>query len=110
MQHKSEQAFAAFLDRHRIRWEYEPHTFILARNGNTGATERGFTPDFYLPEQNLYVEITTMAQKNVTRKHQKMRLLSELYPHIRAVLLYRRDIEKLGGDRELEVLDAVLQS
>jgi hypoxanthine phosphoribosyltransferase len=54
-----------------------------------------FTPDFYLPDHDLYVEVTTLSQKLVTKKNRKVRLLRERYPGIRIKLLYQRDYEAL---------------
>ena len=92
--HPSEEEFSRILDFYRIGWEYEPRTFPLAWDGEGHVTE-AFTPDFYLPEQDLYVEITTLRQELVTRKNQKVRLLRELYPDIHIKLLDRRDFGRL---------------
>ena len=91
--HPSEQEFARFLDHYRIRWAYEPVSFPIAGDGEL-ATEM-FTPDFYLPEHDLYVELTTMKQSLVTPKNRKVRLLKELYPDINIRLLYRQDYQQL---------------
>ena len=91
---------AQILDFHGIPWDYEPHTFTLEVDAE-GNTVEAFTPDFYLPEQDLYLEITTMKQSLVTKKNRKMRRLRELYPDIRIKMLYRRDIEALADRYEL---------
>ncbi|MGA7671063.1 MAG: hypoxanthine phosphoribosyltransferase [Nitrolancea sp.] len=91
--HPAEQEFAAFLDFYRIRWQYEPTTFPLRWEGNR-PTEM-FAPDFYLPEQDLYVELTTMKQSLVTRKNRKVRELRELYPDVNVVLIYRKNYHEL---------------
>jgi hypoxanthine phosphoribosyltransferase len=91
--HPSEQEFARFLDYYRIRWVYEPVAFPIAWDGDRVAEM--FTPDFYLPEHDLYIELTTMKQSLVTPKNRKLRLLRELYPEVKAKLLYRRDHEHL---------------
>ena len=93
--HASEQAFAGLLDSYGIRWEYEPRMFVLERDDD-GRTATGFTPDFYLPDFDMYVELTTLRQRLVTRKHRKLRLLGEVHPDIRVKLLYRRDVEWIG--------------
>jgi hypoxanthine phosphoribosyltransferase len=54
-----------------------------------------FTPDFYLPEHDLYIELTTMKQSLVTPKNRKLRLVRELYPDINVRLLYRKDYQQL---------------
>ncbi|MFN2470477.1 MAG: hypothetical protein ABR583_05705 [Gaiellaceae bacterium] len=86
---------AKILDYHGLRWEYEPRTFVLERSAD-GRVLEAFTPDFYLPEQDLYLEVTTMKQSLVTRKNRKLRKLRERYPGVRAKLFYRRDIERLA--------------
>ncbi len=91
--HPAEEEFAAFLDFYRIAWEYEPRTFPL--RWENGRVVEQFTPDFYLPEQDLFVELTTMKQSLVTRKHRKVRRLKELYPHVNIVLLYRKDYHEI---------------
>ena len=53
-------------------------------------------PDFFLPEQGLYLELTTMKQSLVTRKNRKLRRLRERYPDVNAKLFYKRDIERLA--------------
>jgi hypoxanthine phosphoribosyltransferase len=86
---------AKVLDYYGIPWEYEPRTFVLERDDD-GRVTRAFTPDFYLPEQALYVEVTVMKQSLVTRKNRKLRELRELYPDVNVKLFYRRDIERLA--------------
>ena len=91
--HSAEHEFAAFLDFYRIRWQYEPTSFPL-RWEDERVVEM-FAPDFYLPEQDLYVELTTMKQSLVTRKNRKMRELRELYPDVNIVLIYRKNYHEL---------------
>ena len=97
----AERDCAAILDFHGIPWEYEPTTFPL-ETAPDGTVLEAFTPDFYLPEQDLYVEITTMKQSLVTKKNRKMRRLRELHPDVRIKLFYRRDIEALAMKYELD--------
>ena len=92
--HQSEQIFANLLDFYRIAWEYEPRSFPLHWDAE-GAVSEAFTPDFYLPEFDLYVELTTMKQSLVTRKNRKIRRLRELYPRINIQVFYQKDIENL---------------
>lgn len=92
--HPSEQIFANLLDFYRIPWEYEPRSFPIAWDEN-GHVIESFTPDFYLPESNLYVELTTMKQSLVTKKNRKIRLLREIYPHINIQVFYQKDIMDL---------------
>ncbi|MBD0330241.1 MAG: hypothetical protein ICV64_09075 [Thermoleophilia bacterium] len=86
---------AKILDYYGVPWEYEPRTFVLERDAD-GRVVEAFTPDFYLPEQDLYLEITVMKQSLVTRKNRKLRKLRHLYPDVRAKLFYRRDLERLA--------------
>ena len=91
--HPSEQEFARFLDYYRIRWVYEPMSFPIA--WEDARVSEMFTPDFYLPEHDLYIELTTMKQSLVTPKNRKLRLVRELYPEINVRLLYRKDYQQL---------------
>lgn len=54
-----------------------------------------FTPDFYLPDFDLYIELTTMSQKLVTKKNRKIRKLKELFPGINIRIFYQRDFRNL---------------
>jgi cytidylate kinase len=92
--HPSEEMFANLLDFYRIAWEYEPRSFPV-QYGPDGSVQEAFTPDFYLPEFDLYVELTTMKQSLVTRKNRKVRLLRELYPHLNIQVFYQKDFENL---------------
>ena len=80
-------------------WDYEPTSFPIARDSDGEATQY-FTPDFYLVDDDLYIEITTMSQKLVTKKNRKVRRLRELHPEIRCKVFYQRDylnlVEKYG--------------
>ena len=91
--HPSEREFARFLDFYRIRWEYEPVSFPIA--WKDGGVVEMFTPDFYLPEQRLFVELTTLRQSLVTPKNRKVRLMRTLYPEHRVQLVYRKDYDQL---------------
>ena len=92
--HPSERVAAQILDFYRIRWEYEPTTFPIEwdHHGNVIAS---FTPDFYLPDLDLYIELTTMSQKLVTKKNRKVRRLKELYPDVNVKIFYQKDFRAL---------------
>jgi cytidylate kinase len=91
---QSEEMFANLLDFYRIAWEYEPRSFPVQYDRDGGVLE-AFTPDFYLPEFDLYLELTTMKQSLVTKKNRKVRLLRELYPQINIQVFYQKDFENL---------------
>lgn len=93
--HPAEEAFAKVLDFYQIKWEYEPTTFPLEWD-DEGRVVTAFSPDFYLAEDDLYIELTTMKQRLVTSKNRKLRLLHELYPDIKCKLMYRKDVENLA--------------
>src|SRR5881409_2430487 len=86
---------AKVLDYYGVPWMYEPTTFVLETDDEGRVTE-AFTPDFYLPEQDLYLEVTVMKQPLVTRKNRKVRKLRERYPDVNAKLFYKRDFERLA--------------
>lgn len=90
----SEEEFARLLDFYQIRWEYEPKTFPLTWDEH-GKVLAAFTPDFYLPDLDLYIELTTMKQPLVTKKNQKIRKLRELYPGINIKIFYEKDYQQL---------------
>ncbi len=92
--HKSEEEFARVLDFYRIRWVYEPKAFPLAWD-QEGRVIEAFTPDFYLPDQDLYIELTTLKQDLVTEKNRKIRRLKELYPEVKLKVFYGRDFRNL---------------
>ncbi len=91
----AELEYAKILDWYGIPWMYEPRTFVLERDDD-GRTVEAFTPDFYLPDQDLYLEVTVMKQSLVTRKNRKLRKLRLLYPEIKIKLFYERDFERLA--------------
>lgn len=92
--HPSEEIFANLLDFYRIAWEYEPKSFPIAWDQN-GKVLESFTPDFYLPETDQYVELTAMKQSLVTKKNRKIRLLREIYPQIQIQVFYQKDLQDL---------------
>jgi cytidylate kinase len=92
--HPSEEVFANLLDFYRIAWDYEPRSFPLQWDKD-GKVLEAFTPDFYLPEFDLYVELTTMKQVHVTKKNRKIRLLRAIYPHVNIQVFYQKDIQDL---------------
>jgi hypothetical protein len=97
------------LDFYAITWEYEPRTFVLERD-REGNPAQAFSPDFYLPAYDLYIEITTLNQKLVTKKNRKARRLVELHPEIKIKVLYQRDylqlLVKYGLEPPSQLVDA----
>ena len=85
---------ARILDFYAVRWDYEPHTFPILWNLDGDVVE-SFAPDFYLPELDLYLEMTTLRQKLVRKKNRKLRRLRELYPSVNIKLFYARDFRAL---------------
>ena len=92
--HASEAEMARILDFYAVRWEYEPHTFPILWNLE-GAVVESFSPDFYLPDLECYLEMTTLRQKLVRKKNRKLRRLRELYPDLNVKLFYARDFRAL---------------
>jgi hypothetical protein len=92
--HVSEAEFARILDYYQVPWQYEPHTFPILWN-LAGDVLESFSPDFFLPDAELYVELTTLRQKLVRKKNRKLRRLRELYPEVRIKLFYARDFRAL---------------
>lgn len=105
--HPVEATFAQILDYYGIEWEYEPRTFPLQWDDDGGVTE-AFSPDFYLPEQDLYIELTTLRPKLIRHKNRKLRRMKELYPEVNIKLFKRKDLRdmmiKYGLNQEAEQL------
>jgi hypothetical protein len=89
------------LDFYGIAWEYEPRTFVLEWD-RTGRPVQAFSPDFYLPAYDLFIEITTLNQKLVTKKNRKVRRLREVHPEVKVKVLYQRDYLALLAKYGLE--------
>jgi hypothetical protein len=92
--HPAEETFAKILNFYGIEWQYEPHTFDLEWDEDGNVTT-AFTPDFYLPQQDLYVELTTLRPKLSTHKNRKLRRIKELYPEINIKLYKRKEMRDL---------------
>ena len=92
--HPIEEEFARILDYYGLEWEYEPRTFPLAWDED-GRVAEAFSPDFYILEQDLYVELTTVRPKLITRKNRKIRRMKELYPEVNIKLFKRNDLRDL---------------
>jgi hypothetical protein len=88
--HESERQYARLLDFYQIEWQYEPRSFDVEWDDDGNVIKR-FTPDFYLPTFDTYIEVTTMNQKLVTKKNRKVRRLRELYPGTSIKIFYQRD-------------------
>ncbi len=103
--HPSEEFFAQILDYYGIEWVYEPRTFPLEYDA-TGRVTEAFAPDFYLPQQDLYVELTTLRPKLNIIKNRRIKKLQALYPEIKIKLFRRRDLRNLmirfGLDQEAQ--------
>ena len=92
--HASEAELARILDYYGIAWAYEPYAFPILWNVD-GAVVESFAPDFYLPDLDLYIELTTLKQSLVRKKNRKLRRLRELYPDVQIKLFYARDFRAL---------------
>ena len=92
--HPSEKAFARLLNLYGFAWSYEPVEFPLEWN-ELGEPVRGFRPDFYLPERRLFIELTVLEQRLVTKKNQKVRKFRALYPEVQLLVVYQRDFVAL---------------
>lgn len=89
---KSEREVADVLDALRVPWIYEPTLFVFEASA-TGVPKRGFRPDFYLPIQDIYIEVTQAKDSN--DKNRKIRKLRELYPEIQVELVAKPHFKEL---------------
>jgi hypoxanthine phosphoribosyltransferase len=92
--HASEAELARLFDFYRIDWQYEPVSFPIAWN-DRGRPIEFFTPDFYLPEYDLYIEVTVAKPVRNTRKNRKLRLMRSHHPLVNVKLFTRRDVERV---------------
>jgi hypoxanthine phosphoribosyltransferase len=92
--HPVEESFTSILNYYGIEWEYEPRAFPLQWDDEKNVTE-AFTPDFYLPQQDIFIELTTLRPKLNNFKNRRIRRMKELYPEVNIKLLNRRDLHKL---------------
>jgi hypothetical protein len=102
--HPSERVFSQLLTLYGHEWIYEPLEFPLEWN-ERGVPVRGFRPDFYLPERHLFIELTVLAQRLVTKKNRKVRHFRELYPEIPLVVVYQRDFLTIMRRHDLDIVD-----
>ena len=115
--HPSEGEFARLLDFYGVRWHYEPRSFPL-RFDDAGQMIEAFTPDFYLPDYDAYIELTTLRQSLITYKNRKLRMMRERFPDVNIRLINKRDYLKLldrfgvdpRGAAELPKIDRILFS
>ena len=91
---ETEEEFARILDMYGIDWMYEPKIFPIEWESE-GNVKMAFSPDFYLPRFDLYLELTTMEQKYVTKKNKKMKMVKELYPGTNIRIVYKKDFVEL---------------
>ena len=105
--HPSEREFANVLDFFGIRWRYEPTTFPLRWDAE-GRILEAFSPDFYLVDTELYIELTTLRPKLMRIKRRKIKRIQELYPEVNIRLWNRRDftrfLEHLGVQDRAQTL------
>ncbi|KKL59181.1 hypothetical protein LCGC14_2217940 [marine sediment metagenome] len=84
MRSSYEIAYAKWLDKQNIKWKYESKTFDL---GNTT-----YTPDFYLPKTNKYIEIKGYWREDAKKKFKKFKTI---YSETKIqVLNYQKIIKK----------------
>lgn len=101
--HPSEEVFGALLSLYGLDWVYEPVEFALAWN-ERGEPTRAFRPDFYVASRDLYIELTVLEQRLVTRKNQKIREFRSLYPDVALLVVYQRDFAALLASHDLGTL------
>jgi len=85
MRSSYEIAFATWCDKNNIVWQYEPKTFDL---GNTT-----YTPDFYLPEFNLYIEIKGWWRDDAKIKFD---LFKQMYCGERIKIVDKNELQSIG--------------
>ena len=82
------------LDLYDFEWDYEPRTFPLEWDIEGNIT-KAFSPDFYLPKFDTYIELTVMNQKYTQDKKKKLQLMKKLYPKVNISIVYKNEFHKL---------------
>ena len=67
-----------------IRWQHQPKIFNLV--------SQNYTPDFYLPDDDIYIEVKNFLWKYSKIRDRKFR---KLYPDIKLTLLLKKDYLEL---------------
>jgi len=98
----SEEIFARLLTLYGVQWIYEPLEFPLAWD-ESGSPTRAFRPDFYLPQRGIFVELTVLEQRLVTKKNRKIREFRALYPEVPIQVVYRSDFLALAQRHGVEL-------
>lgn len=80
-----ELAYAKYLDKNKILWYYEIETFELS-------DEMTYTPDFFLPRYDKFIEVKGYMRK---LSQEKINKFKEEYP-FNLDILYKSDLIKLG--------------
>jgi hypothetical protein len=76
-----EEEFARMLDEYEISWQYKPRTFAVEWD-EEGNFVDSFTPDFYLPVSDVFVELAAPDCSASVAKARKVRLLRQQHPEI----------------------------
>jgi hypothetical protein len=100
--HPVERELASLYDGHGIAWQYEPHTFVLEEDPD-GTVRAAVTPDFYLPELDVYVECTVMRQALTRRKRRKIQRARD-ERGVAVGILFLRDFRRLARRWSLDEL------
>ncbi len=89
MRYKSrfEFDFATYLENNNIEFEYEQHKFTYVPK------QRTYTPDFYLPEYDMFIETKGQFVGSDRSKH---KLIAEQYPDLDLRFVFQNDKVKLS--------------
>ena len=80
-----EVAYAKWLDKNGYKWQYESKTFDL---GNSS-----YTPDFYLPKKDMYIEIKGYYRESFIKKFKKFK---KMYPEINIQIENKKLLKEAG--------------
>jgi hypothetical protein len=91
-----EREFSEVLDVYGMLWRYKPRTFAVEWD-EEGNFVDSFTPDFYLPEHDLYVELAPWGYGDFGMNVRKVRMLRDLYSAIKIEVIAGRDYKRVAG-------------
>lgn len=94
LHNESERFIAGLLDDLRIEWVYEPRPFVTAL---VGRAKHALKPDFWLPEYDVFVEVTEAHYDKI--KRQLIKHVMRRHP-VRIILIDREQLGELRENRQ----------
>lgn len=89
LMHRWDRKYAQYLDSINEPYLYEPKYFDIKLDNR----ETSYTPDFYIPNKDLYIEIKGYWRDDAKDKYNEFK---KQYPNIKIELLMEKDLNNIG--------------